>query len=961
MNEGEDIEQILKAILDRKEAEWQNLCEALIGKYTPDALYKLAEQLKLQTFDRLLHTDLEQARQIARFLHRLGEGAQHQRISGLGLLAQSDTALHSGQAHSARDLFQQAGEVFRQAGDRIGWARARGGWVVAATYAGLIKENDLIEMDKIRQVLHDAGPAYLYRQAIVEQNIGLAWKHLGHFQEALGLFDQALATLGPGTTPAELELRGMLLANTAVVRLWTSDLAGATSLFQQARTLFLERKSGASVAMIDMNLSIIERLRGHWRQTLLLLQTAIHGLREANRPMQLALALIYQTEMFLTLNRTEEASASAAEAVALLRELDDPIDLHSAYGMQARALYQCGNEAGALACLLEGEKLTAQVRDLYIEYPLPLERAFLLLSCGNAAEAKEVALTFLKSPDTEETRLHRQRALLLAAEATLAMGNLTLARSMTREVIKQGEEFGVPELLYRGHLVLARAAYQTGDLLTALEHFDTVTSTLYTLQDDLVYDQRAEFLQDKDVLFLEALLVALEQGNTLKAFAYLEQRRTRSHWRIFPQREEDVTQTGHPVSELEALLARHRVLSEAMLLQPANSPDLDGAKRELKLLVRDIRELQGAQAQKEATAIPLDERDILHTIPQGETVLAYALAQDDLVIFVISRSHILATRFPGGVRQLHTLARYLDLLVQTTTAMVSKEQHWQGTLQKLWSLLIAPVARHLPPAGETLTIIPSGLLYTVPWSALYDGEGYLAERWELHCVPSCQALGRRPAPNSETSLLALGYSSKGQLQLPGVPVEAHNIADLMEGEAWVEEEASGKHLQQAGAGRTLLHIAAHAAFRVDLPHSSYLQLADGPFHPTDVLTLNLRGCRLVTLSACRTGLGRPGGGDEQIGLTGAFHLAGAEAVLATLWRVDDASTLTFMREFYRRIAGGFSLTTALRGAHLAFLQDSLTAHPYLWAGFQLITYVGQESVEASPGASLLPSTRSGSG
>jgi len=126
-----------------------------------------------------------------------------------------------------------------------------------------------------------------------------------------------------------------------------------------------------------------------------------------------------------------------------------------------------------------------------------------------------------------------------------------------------------------------------------------------------------------------------------------------------------------------------------------------------------------------------------------------------------------------------------------------------------------------------------------------------------------------------------------------------------------------------------------------VPNSSFVQLADGPFHPTDILEMDLRGCRLVTLSACETGLGRRSGGDEQIGLARAFGLVGAEAVLATLWRVDDETTRVFMTAFYQRVAAGELPAQALRVAQLSFIRDAAgwRAHPYFWAGFQLTTLI----------------------
>src|SRR5713226_1749093 len=250
MSERKDLESLIEAILRSTEAEWDSLCEALIGEYAPGDLQELADQLKLHSFDRLLQTNLEQAQRVAKFIQRLGEAAGCKWIQGLGLLARADADHFNGQPGHAMELCEQAGRVFLQAGDRVGWARARGGWVVAALYAGLIREQDLIEMDEARQVFRVAGE--LYRLAMMEQDIGLAWQKLGNFQAAIGVLEQALATLGSGTTLAESRLRGMILANTAMTFLWISDLARAASLFQQARTLFVETDSSSYASLAEV-------------------------------------------------------------------------------------------------------------------------------------------------------------------------------------------------------------------------------------------------------------------------------------------------------------------------------------------------------------------------------------------------------------------------------------------------------------------------------------------------------------------------------------------------------------------------------------------------------------------------------------------------------------------------------------------------------------------------------------
>jgi CHAT domain-containing protein len=82
-------------------------------------------------------------------------------------------------------------------------------------------------------------------------------------------------------------------------------------------------------------------------------------------------------------------------------------------------------------------------------------------------------------------------------------------------------------------------------------------------------------------------------------------------------------------------------------------------------------------------------------------------------------------------------------------------------------------------------------------------------------------------------------------------------------------------------------------------------------------TVDARNVRIVSLSACQTGFNvQPDLPDEWLGLPAAFMAAGAAAVLTTLWKIDDLSTMLLMERFFAEHLAGASGPVALRKAQV---------------------------------------------
>jgi CHAT domain-containing protein/tetratricopeptide (TPR) repeat protein len=304
------------------------------------------------------------------------------------------------------------------------------------------------------------------------------------------------------------------------------------------------------------------------------------------------------------------------------------------------------------------------------------------------------------------------------------------------------------------------------------------------------------------------------------------------------------------------------------------------------------------------------------------------------------------------------------------------------------TLSIADITRRLQT--PRVVVVPDGVLFDVPFEALPDEAGRpLVERYAVSYAPSASTLAvlrqasairrppdAKPAPSIVAVANPIVSSDRGAATrqvdlphldrlspLPATSAEAKQVAGLFGGGVVLEgPQAKASALRASGADRArIVHFATHGLIDEDRPERSGLVLTADPPNDDGLLqTREIYGLRfdadLVTLSACETALGQNVTGEGMLGLTRAFFYAGARAVVASLWDVEDAATARLMESFYRNIRDGRPIDIALQQAKLSFIRSGGDAgRPFAWASF-VVNGQARATVDVPRGGSLMTAT-----
>ena len=396
--------------------------------------------------------------------------------------------------------------------------------------------------------------------------------------------------------------------------------------------------------------------------------------------------------------------------------------------------------------------------------------------------------------------------------------------------------------------------------------------------------------------------------------------------------------------------------------------------------------------------IPFTE---IQALTDAETcLLQWYITGGEILAFVVSANgdiQVWQSSEEDKSQFLDTVINYLQLYYSE-----NGKTEWINQLSILLQtfadiLHINDILALIPDTCKRLIIIPHWFLHILPLHALPVSNSHIfkfgagsnaQDLHDLFCngvqyAPSCQLL--RIAQSFHHSnfnkLFAIQNPTKDLLY---TDLEVNILLNFFTESQIIAKDNATKnaiipHLKSSN--NHCYHFSCHGGFNRNNPLESALLLANKePLTLGEIFELRFNQCRLVTLSACETGLIDINSiSDEYIGLPSGFLFAGSPSVVSSLWTVNDLSTSFLMIKFYEILFNvnlNISVAVALKEAqdwlqnltiekldkfleqyqpqidkHLAALrpgqrkiyQESLKqirqrqphpfANPYYWAGF----------------------------
>ncbi|MEH2318358.1 CHAT domain-containing protein [Nostoc sp.] len=451
--------------------------------------------------------------------------------------------------------------------------------------------------------------------------------------------------------------------------------------------------------------------------------------------------------------------------------------------------------------------------------------------------------------------------------------------------------------------------------------------------------------------------VCLELGNFTEAIEYVERSKTRNLVESILNRDIKTIFPSKVVAQLEQL--RDEIASGQYQLQ-------NGKAENPKALAKNLQELRKQRNKLQDQYLPVGSSfnfdQFQSTLNANTAIIEWYLTSNKILTFIIKPQGQKITVWQSQLENLYALINWNDEYVNNYN---EQKDQWQNQLEerlkKLSEILhIEEILTHIPKNCDRLILIPHRFLHLFPLHALPVKKLYLIDLFPngVGYAPSCQLLQQvqlRKLPDFQ-SFFAIQNPTEDLYEkdlgaVAAIKKQFTNPQILKQDQAkksailCINENPHSVTLHEELTKANCAFFFCHGYFNRNSPLDSGLLLSDcfvsselvkvdsKRYMPVpgdedkavdltkcltlaDIIThVKLEHCRLVTLSACETGvIDSKNISDEYIGLPNGFLLAGSTNVVSSLWTVDATATALLMIKFYEELQQQSNIILALNTA-----------------------------------------------
>ncbi|MBM4129600.1 CHAT domain-containing protein, partial [bacterium] len=818
------------------------------------------------------------------------------------------------------------------------------------------------------------------------QRLAYVLLQTGEYAQAVSHYERCRLICERLRTP---HIRNWVEGGLALACHYLGDLDRAAAAYRRALALNEELGDRMSAAWCLNSLGQLAALQGDYRRALVDHHRALETCAAIDDGAGEARTRVSIAWVHLQLGDLESARDEGERALTLAEAARSEEIAREAMGALQAVYAAAGNPALAELHARRALTIARRWRDKVAMIDALDDLAALHLAQGRRADARRLLAdaSALLADDGEWPA--RARTLLLRSRAH---GEPDSASALAARALALAREGGLSELEWQCLADLGGLALARGDTAAAERLLTESVTASESLRRRVGVDELRRHLPAPAAAPYESLIaLQARRGGRGAPMALATADRARAGV-LADRLREALARGGEGPSPESARRERDLVSRLAHVQARLQDGGLDTlTRRDLGQRARDLERehgllglrlaASGAPHARELYAAPESPDSLLAALRPGERLLYYVLGAEGSWLFSATRDAVCAHALPPRDEIETRVDLYLRLRLRGDAPPPVPTMAARG----LHEGLVAPAAAELRP-GETLVVVPDGLLHRLPFGVLRSADGPLGEGHAVFVAPSLgtlRALRARGAARQEMvdpsplPLLAVGCegdrkrgaAARGRVHpFTGAPLprlhhaerEAAMVADLFPGARLLRDAdaTEGSGLRALLASAQVVHFAAHGHADDADPRRSYLVLNppavapdaggadDGLLQWHEAVSLPLRAT-LVTLASCRSAGGELARGEGVTGLTQAFLHAGADCVLAAQADVPDAAARRLLLAFYRAWRGGLPAAAALQSAQRAALarQD---ADGWQATGAEFVL-VGDGSVMA-PGA-----------